>query len=424
MEALPILGVMLVFLFMGVPIGFALWFTGLVSVFVFRLSSLTQVAQSLYSTLDNFVLLAIPFFILAGNIIVRGNIATPMFQLIQSSTRRLPGGAAIGTSLGCAAFGAMTGSSVAAAAALARTTTQELMRLGYGPGFAAGLLAAGGTLAILIPPSVSLVIYGTLARVSIRDLFMAALVPGLLTAAALTFTTWLVARRAYPVDPEMKPLPPGELRRQAITALPALGIPAIILGGIFGGLFTPTEAAAVACVYAGFLVLVVFRNVTIREMGTVFSESAKSTATILFIVSGAIFVGHVCTLAGLPADIVAILQYYDLSWWQFLILINLMLLVIGCFLDGFTITTVITPLILPAVFAVGVDPIHFAIILVVNIEIGAVTPPIGLNLFVLSSVSRIPVGTVARGVLPFLGALIVMLLVFTFIPEISLFAVK
>jgi C4-dicarboxylate transporter DctM subunit len=424
MEALQILGVMLVFLFAGVPIGFALWFTGLFAVFVFRLASLTQIAQSLYSTLDSFILLAIPFFILAGNIIVRGNIATPMFQLIQSTTRRLPGGAAIGTSLGCAAFGAMTGSSVAAAAALARTTTHELTRLGYAPGFVAGLLAAGGTLAILIPPSVSLVLYGSLARVSVGDLFLAAVVPGLLTAAALTFTTWFVSRRHYPVDPNMPPLQARDIARQAFTAIPALGIPVIILGGIFAGLFTPTEAAAVACVYAGLLVMVVFRNVGVRSMAVVFSESAKSTASILFIVSGAIFVGHVCTLAGLPGDIVALLDYYDLDWWQFLLLVNALLLVLGCFLDGFTITTVITPLLLPAVFAAGVDPVHFAIVLVVNIEIGAVTPPIGLNLFVLSSVSGIPVSAVARGVLPFLAALIVMLLVFSFIPEISLFAVR
>ncbi|MGE0503567.1 MAG: TRAP transporter large permease [Rhizobiaceae bacterium] len=424
MVALQILAMMLVFLFIGVPIGFALWFTGLFAVFVFNLSSLTQVAQSLYSTLDSFVLLAIPFFILAGNIIVRGGIATPMFGLIQSVTRRLPGGAAIGSSLGCAAFGAMTGSSVAAAAALAKTMMHELTRLGYGAGFVAGLLAAGGTLAILIPPSVSLVLYGALSHTSVGDLFLAAVVPGLMTAGALTLTTWYVARRRYPVDPNMQPLERGVVFRHFLKAIPALGIPVIILGGIFAGLFTPTEAAAVACVYAVALVLFLFRNVGVTELALVFSESAKSTASIMFIVSGAIFVGHVCTLAGLPRTIVSLLEYYELTWWQFLILINLLLLVLGCFLDGFTITTVITPLILPSVLAVGVDPIHFAIVLVINIEIGAVTPPIGLNLFVLSSVARIPVGVVARGVMPFLGALIAMLLLFTFVPEISLFAVR
>lgn len=424
MVALQILAVMIALLFTGIPIGFALWFTGLFAVFAFKLSSLTQVAQSLYSTLDSFVLLAIPFFILAGNIIVRGGIATPMFSLIHLVTRRLPGGAAIGSSLGCAAFGAMTGSSVAAAAALARTMTHELTRLGYGVGFAAGLLAAGGTLAILIPPSVSLVLYGALSHTSVGDLFLAAVVPGLLTATALTFTTWFVARRRYPVDPDMKPLERGLVLRQFVKAVPALGIPAIILGGIFAGWFTPTEAAAVACLYAIALVWFLFRNVGVGDMAMVFSESAKSTASIMFIVSGAIFVGHVCTLAGLPRTIVSLLEYYQLTWWQFLLLINILLLVLGCFLDGFTITTVITPLILPSVLAVGVDPIHFAIVLVINIEIGAVTPPIGLNLFVLSSVARIPVGVVARGVLPFLAALIVMLFVFSFIPELSLFAVR
>ncbi|MEZ5812619.1 MAG: TRAP transporter large permease [Rhizobiaceae bacterium] len=424
MVAVQILGVMLLFLFIGVPIGFALWFAGLFAVLVFRLSSLTQVAQSLYSTLDNFVLLAIPFFILAGNIIVRGNVATPLFQLIQSSTRRLPAGAAIGTSLGCAAFGAMTGSSVAAAAALARTTTQELKRLGYDAGFISGMLAAGGTLAILIPPSVSLVIYGSLAKISVGSLFIAAVIPGILMAAALTTTTWIVATRRYGVENRLEPASREELMRQALMALPAIGIPVIILGGIFSGLFSPTEAAAVASLYAGALVCFVFRNVGLRDLSEVFIDSAKSTATILFIVSGAIFIGHVCTLAGLPNDVIALLEAYDLSWWEFLMLVNVMLLVLGFFLDGFTLTTVVTPLMLPSVLAAGVDPFHFAIVLVVNIEIAAITPPIGLNLFVISSVSDVPVGDVARGVLPFLVVLVVMLILFTFVPEISLFTLK
>jgi C4-dicarboxylate transporter, DctM subunit len=423
LESIEILGVMLLLLFFGVPIGFALWFTGLIAVFVYGLSSLTQVAQSLYSTLDNFVLLAIPFFILAGNVIVRGRVATPLFQAIQTATRGLPGGAAIGASLGCAAFGAMTGSSVAAAAALAKTTTQELTRLGYSEGFVAGLLAAGGTLAILIPPSVSLVIYGSLAKVSVGSLFIAAIIPGVITATALTVTTWILARRWFREEAAFEPLPAREKLRQYLAAVPALGIPFIILGGIFAGLFSPTEAAAVASIYASLLVLFVFRSVRIVDFFDVFTDSAKSTATILFIVSGAIFVGHVCTLAGLPRDVVYLLEKYELNWWEFLMVVNAMLLILGFFLDGFTLTTVVTPLLLPSVLAAGINPFHFAIVLVVNIEIAAITPPIGLNLFVISSVSNISVGKVARGVLPFLGVLMLMLLLFTFVPEISLFAI-
>ncbi len=423
MIALAIIGFMLLMLFAGVPIAFALWFSGLMAVLVFHLSSLTQVAQSLYSTLDNFILLAIPFFILTGNIIVRGNVATPLFSLIQMLTRRLPGGSAIGTSIGCAAFGAMTGSSVAAAGALARMTTVELTRLGYSTQMVSGLLAAGGTLAILIPPSVSLVLYGSLAQQSVSQLFIAAVAPGLLLAAALTIVTFLLARKHHEAE-AIRRAPLSEYARLFLRATPAIGIPFIILGGIFSGLFTPTEAAAVASLYAGFLVLIVFRSVGLWEMALVFADSAKATASILFIVSGAIFLGHVCTLAGLPREVVALMEHFNLDWWQFLMVINVLLLVLGCFLDGFTLMTVITPLLLPAVLAVGIDPVHFAIVLVVNIEIGTITPPIGLNLFVISSISRIPLQTVSRGVLPYLAAISLVLILLSFVPQISLFAIR
>jgi C4-dicarboxylate transporter, DctM subunit len=414
-----LIGSLLVLLALGVPVGFALWLTGLTAVVIFKVTSFTQIAQSLFSGLDSFVLLAIPFFILAGNIMLRSGFAKYLFDLMQSLVGGVSGGASLGASGASAIFGAMTGSSVASAAALGRVMIPVMGTLGYPRPFTAGLMAAGGTLGILIPPSVTFVIYAEMAQQSVKDLFLAGVVPGLVAATAIGIVAFTIARR----NGYGKATEPFSLRRvwaSFVLAGPALLMPGIVLGGIYLGVFTPTEAAAVSAVYGLLIGMLVYRTISWSDLPVIFIESARSTGAILFILSGALFVGMVATLAGIPDTIVNAIKAADLSALGFLFLMNAVLLVLGCFLDGFTLLTVVTPLLLPTVKALDINLIHFAIILTLNIEIAAITPPIGLNLFVITGISGTTMKEVVAGAFPFVFALMAALILITLFPIISL----
>lgn len=402
----------------GMPIAFAIGLVGLGGVLFFQSTSLTQLAQSQFANLDSFVLLAIPFFVLAGNVMVKGHLAAYLYDFMRGSTRPITGGPAIGGVATSAIFGAMSGSSAAAAAALGRVTIPELDRLGFPRSFSTGVMAAGGTLSVLIPPSIVFVIYGAIAQVSVAELFTAGIVPGIFLSVALGLVTFaLCVRNGWNVA---EPLKAAEILQTGRKALPALFMPAIVLGGIYSGIFTPTEAAAVSALYGLAAGLFIYRSLSLRDLPQLFIDSARMSATIFVILAGAIFIGMLSTLAGIPQAIVAAVEALHLTPWQFLLVINLLLLVVGCFLDGVTILTVILPILLPSLRLLEIDLIHFAIILTVNIEIASITPPVGMNLFVISSVSRTPVETVARGVLPFLVTLVVGLFLVTYLPQLFL----
>lgn len=417
--AITLIVLILGFLAIGVPVAFALWLTGLITVILFGVTSLTQVAQSIYSGLDSFVLLAIPFFILAGNIMLHSGFAKYLFEFMQSIVGSVPGGASVGASGSAAVFGAMTGSSVAAAAALGRVMIPVMSTLGYPRQYTAGLMAAGGTLGILLPPSVTLVIYGEMAQQSVRDLFLAGIIPGLVAATAIGIVGFAIAvRRRYGVSSE-----PFSFDRVWITfrkAAPALVMPVVVLGGIYAGIFTPTEAAAVSVIYGLAIGMLFYRSISFADLPNIFVESARGTASILFILSGALFIGLLATLAGIPQTIVHVIESLDLSPLAFLAIASVILIVLGCFLDGFTLLTVVTPLLLPSVITLGIDPIHFAIVLVLNIEIAAITPPIGLNLFVIAGISGTTMREVIVGSIPFVFALMAVLVVVMLFPALSL----
>jgi len=413
--AIYIVGSLLAFLVLGVPVAFAIGLAALGSIFLFHSTSLIQLAQSQFANLDSFVLLAIPFFVLAGNVMVHGSLAAYLYNFMRAITRPITGGPALGGVFASAIFGAMSGSSAAAAAALGRVTIPELDRLHYPRSFAAGLMAAGGTLSILIPPSISFVIYGAVAQVSVADLFIAGVVPGIVLATMIGVVTFFMSYRNGWSPAERWSL--DELATTGLKAIPALLMPLIVLGGIYAGIFTPTEAAAVSALYGLVCGLFIYRSLHWHDLPAVFIDSARMTATILIILAGAIFIGMLATLAGIPQAIVQAVDSFNLTPWQFLLVVNIVLLVLGCFLDGITILTVVTPLLLPSLRALDIDLIHFAIILTVNIEIASITPPIGMNLFVISSISRTPLETVVRGVLPFIGILAIGLLLVTYFPH-------
>jgi C4-dicarboxylate transporter, DctM subunit len=405
--AFMLIGSMLVMLALGLPVAFALWLTGLAAVAIFKVTSFTQVAQSMFSGLDSFVLLAIPFFILAGNIMLRSGFAKYLFDLMQTLVGGVSGGASIGASGASAIFGAMTGSSVASAAALGRVMIPVMGSLGYPRRFTAGLMAAGGTLGILIPPSVTFVIYAEMAQQSVKDLFIAGVVPGLVAATAIGIVAFAIARR-HGYGKSTEPFSFIAVWR------------AIVLGGIYLGVFTPTEAAAVSAVYGLLIGMFVYRTIKLSDLPGIFIDSARSTGAILFILSGALFVGMVATLAGIPNAIVDTITHLNLSPVAFLFLVNAVLLVLGCFLDGFTLLTVVTPLLLPTVKALDINLIHFAIVLTLNIEIAAITPPVGLNLFVITGISGTTMQEVAAGAFPFVFALMATLILLTIFPTITL----
>lgn len=405
-------------LVLGVPVAFALGIVGLATVLLFDVTSLTQMAHSQFANLDSFVLLAIPFFILAGNVMVEGRMATPLVDFVRALTRPITGGTAVGAAIASALFGAMTGSSAASAAALGRVTIPELNRLGYPPSFSAGLMAAGGTLGIMIPPSIVFIIYGAMAQQSVSKLFLAGLLPGIFITALLAILTYVLVRLNGWADAGRL-----ELREVAETlrrATPALLMPGIVLGGIYGGIFTPTEAAAVAALYGLFIGAIFYRTVTFENLPRIFVNSAKMTGVILFIIAQALFIGLLANLAGIPSAIVDAVEVANLSHWEFLLVVNIVLLVLGCFLDGVTILTVVAPLLLPSIVDLGIDPIHFGVLLALNIEIASITPPIGINLFVISGISNTPIEQVIKGALPYVLMLLAALVVVTYVPWLSL----
>lgn len=409
-------------LLIGVPVAFALGLTGLATILIFGSTSVTQLAHSQFANLDSFVLLAIPFFVLAGNVMVEGRMAGQLFDFVRAATRSITGGAAVAGTLASGLFGAMTGSSAASAAALGRVIIPELDRLGYPRRFSAGLFAAGGTLGIMIPPSIVFVIYAALAKVSVTDMFVAGIVPGLVVLAFLVVVTyWLARRNGW-----------GESGRFSLAetivtfrrAGPALLMPAIILGGIYGGLFTPTEAAAVAAVYGIIIGAVFYRSVGLQSVGRVFVDSAKMTAGVLLILAQALFIGILVNLAGISGTIATLITSLDMNAWQFLLAVNILLLILGCFLDGVTILAVVVPVFLPSLKTLGIDLLHFGIIVTLNIEIAAITPPVGINLFIISSVTGTPLEGVARGAVPFIVVMLIALVLITYVPQISTVLVK
>ncbi|MCW2309023.1 TRAP transporter large permease [Rhodobium gokarnense] len=407
------------FLAIGMPVAFALWLTGLITVVLFGVTSFTQIAQSIYSGLDSFILLAIPFFILAGNIMLHSGFARYLFDFMQSLVGGIPGGASVGASGSAAVFGAMTGSSVASAAALGRVMIPVMETLGYPRRYTAGLMAAGGTLGLLIPPSVTLVIYGEMAQQSVRDLFIAGVVPGIFAASVISLVGFAIAiRKRYGLSSEAFSF--ERVRKSFVKAAPALVMPVVVLGGIYSGVFTPTEAAAASVVYGLVVGMLVYRSIKVSDLPRIFVESARGTSSVLFILSGALFVGFLATLAGIPQSIVHAIEVLDLSPLAFLAITSIILIVLGCFLDGFTLLTVVAPLLLPSVVSLGINPIHFAIVLVLNIEIAAITPPIGLNLFVIAGISGTTMQEVVVGSTPFVLALFAVLVVVMLFPTLSL----
>ncbi|UOM32964.1 TRAP transporter large permease [Acuticoccus sp. I52.16.1] len=380
-------------------------------------------AQTAWSSIDSYALVAIPFFIFAGNVMSRGNIAVELLELIGTLVRWFRGGIALALATASVFFAAVNGSSVACAVALGPAAVKLMPNEGYSPRFAAALVAVCGTLGLMIPPSLTFILIGATTGLPITDLFIAGLLPGLMEAVMLAITTIWISRAngfGFVADrPDWK----GFAKRLP-RASGALLMPVLIIGSIYAGAFTPTEVSGLAAAYAVVLVLFVYRTATPRAVWSVAQESVMQTVMIYAVIIGAGLLTALLTRLGLANELSTLIAAANVSPWMFLLAVNLMLLVVGMFLDGVSMIVLLAPILFPIAHTVGIDLIHFAVIMTALIEIATLTPPIGLNLFVMSRITKLPVQEVIRGVLPFYFTRIIGLIIINAVPAVSTILVR
>jgi C4-dicarboxylate transporter DctM subunit len=377
--------------------------------------SVASLADVVFGKLNIYLLVAIPLFAFMAHLLIRARVMDDLFAAAQTLVRPLPGGLGVATVLSCTLFAAISGSSVATALTVGATAIPQMKRFGYRPEAAYGAVAAGGTLGILIPPSGPMILYAVVADVSIGALFLAGLVPGLMMAGL--FALWsILGARAAPGQPPARLAEIGAALRKAVWALL---MPPIVLGGIYMGVFTATEAAAVGAVLALLIGTVIYRALGLRAILDCARETARTTAMLFLILAGAAMFGHVITLMRLPMDLLEGILALGLTPEMFLVLVMLAILVLGMFLETISIILVTTPLLLPALAHFGIDPVWYGILLMINLEMALITPPVGMNLFVIKGVARAPMAPVIRGTLPYVGLMLLALVAVFLVPGLA-----
>ncbi|MFZ5737560.1 MAG: TRAP transporter large permease [Pseudomonadota bacterium] len=407
------------FLLIGMPIAISLGLSSILTILLFQNDSLASLSLKFFQTTEQFTLLAIPFFILAGNFLTTGGVAKRMINFAISAVGHLPGGLAIASVLACMLFAAVSGSSPATVVAIGSIVIAGMVRVGYTQAFATGVIVNAGTLGILIPPSIVMVVYAAATESSVGRLFIAGVIPGLLLGLGLMVAIYIAARiKKLPRQPKVPWRERLTLFREALWGLLLIFI---VMGGIYGGVFTPTEAAAVAAVYAFVAAVFIYRDLKITDVPQVLLDSGRVSVMLMFIICNAFLFGHVLTTAQIPQDIARLITDAQLSPWHFLLIVNIILLVAGNFMDPTAIVLITAPILFPTAMQLGIDPIHLGIVYVVNMEIGLVTPPVGLNLFVASGITGMPLMQVVRAALPWLMVLLSFLILITYVPIISTF---
>ncbi|WP_135470870.1 TRAP transporter large permease [Crenalkalicoccus roseus] len=404
-------------LFLGVPIWLVLGVTA-TTLFALEAQPLIGIAQKVMDELNSTTLLAVPYFVTAAVFMERGHVARALIGAAEAWVGGVRGGLGLVCVLSCTIFAAMCGSSVATAMAMGTILVPAMLRARYERHFASGIVAASGTLGILIPPSLAFVVYGVLADQAITRLFLAGVIPGLLQAALIS--AWILRyskQHGYGRD---EPMSREERVRRTLHALPALSVPVIVLGGLYGGLVTITESAALSAIVAVFLAVFVYRGVRPGEILRVLTEAVRNATAIMIIIAVALVFGHWMTEAGIARRAVEFVTGAGITWWQFLLAVNIILLCLGMILEVFAVMLLTLPVILPVLDQLGIDPIHFGVVIVVNMELALLTPPVGLNLFVISNITRAPLAEVVRGTTPFILLMGALLLVITYVPGLSL----
>ncbi|MBZ4653709.1 MAG: siaT 1 [Peptococcaceae bacterium] len=411
--------VLLVLLLFGLPVAFSLGATGLAGMYfmIGGTKSFSQIPLIAYKSLDDFVLAAIPLYILMSQILLTGKVGNDLYEVGSKWLRHLPGGLGVATIMACAVFAAIAGSSVATAVTIGVVAIPEMIARGYDKKTVLGLVAAGGTLGILIPPSIPMIIYGSITGESVGKLFMAGVVPGILLTAMFILFIVLISAKKLPPQP---PAPWSERITALRKSMWGLFLPILVIGGIYTGAFTPTEAAAVGTLYSFIITFFIYRTLSWRDLPGIIKETVKTNAMILAIMIGAMIFGYVLTILRIPQHLTEFAAGLNANRWLILLSINILLLILGCFLETVSIILITLPILFPIIVNLGFDPIWFAVIMVINMELALITPPVGMNLFVIQGISpRTTMSEILRGVVPFALLMVATILIMAYLPGIA-----
>ena len=408
-------------LILRVPIGISLGMSSLITIFASGVVQPTYLAQGLVTGADSFSLMAVPFFVLAGELMASGGISRRLLNIADAFLGRKYGGLALVTVVACMFFAAISGSGPATVAAIGGLTIPSMLKQGYDRPFAGAISAAAGSIGVIIPPSIPMVMYCVATGVSVGAMFMGGVIPGILIGVSLCVYSSLYSKKHKYINAEAAPFSWGNVGRSLVDGIWALLVPVIILGGIYGGIFTPTEAAAVAVAYGLIVGLFVYRDLKAKDLYRIFGSAALTTATIMVILGTATTFGRILTLERIPTMIADFFESVAKGPIMLMILINILLLIVGCFMETNAAIIILAPIFLPIVESMGINPVHFGIVMVVNLAIGFVSPPLGVNLFVACNVANAKLEEICKGLLPILGVMIVDLLLITYIEPLSTF---
>lgn len=410
---------LLLFFILGVPIAISMGLASAIAILWEGSTPLIVLVQRAFTSIDSFPLMAIPFFVLAGTLMEHGGISKRLIAFANALTGHFSGGLAIVTVVASMFFAAISGSSAATVAALGSILIPAMVARGYHKNFAGAVQAVSGELGVILPPSIPLILYGVATETSIGDLFMGGFIPGILIGLSLMLTVYIIAKKRGYAKEEKKS--GKELWQAFKDAFLALLMPLIILGGIYGGIFTPTEAAGVAVTYAFIVGTFIYREIKPKEILNLFTKSTLVTGNIMFIISSAGLFGWILTREGVPQDVAAFFIGLSDNPIVFLLLVNLFLLFVGMFMETNASIIILAPLLVPVAIQLGIDPVHFGIIMIVNLALGMCTPPVGINLFISAQIAKIRLEQITRGMLPFYIVLLITLLMITFIPQLTMF---
>jgi len=418
MNAAIIFLLLLLLMLTGMPISISLGLTVLTFLFTMTTVPIESVALKLFTGIEKFEIMAIPFFILAGNFLTHGGVARRMIRFATSMVGHWHGGLALAGVLACALFAAVSGSSPATVVAIGSIILPAMVKQGYPKRFGAGVITTSGALGILIPPSIVMVMYSVTTNTSVGKLFMAGVVPGLMLAFLLGLTTWVLAKKhGYP---RMAKASWGERWQAFRKSAWGLFLIVIVMGGIYSGMFTPTEAAAIAAVYAFIIAVFVYKDLRLSQVGRVLLDSASLSAMLLYIITNAVLFSFLMTSENIPQQMAAWLTAQGLGVVSFLLVVNILLLLAGNVMEPSSIVLIMAPILFPVAVALGIDPIHFGILIVVNMEVGMCHPPVGLNLYVASGITKMGISELTVAVLPWLLTMLGFLMLVTYVPAISL----
>lgn len=419
MVPILIFGTLAAALLLSVPIAIALGLSSIVTILALHPISLDAFAQTTIQGLNSFPLMAVPLFTFAGDIMAKGGISRRLINVTSIFFGRFTGGLGIVSIVACMFFAAISGTGSATVAAIGLIMLPSMVKLGYNKNFSAALVSTAGTIGVIIPPSLPFVIYAVAANVSVTGMFTAGILVGVLVGVVLALYTYFYSRK-HGYKGEAKHYSFKEILKIFVDAIPSLMVPVIILGGIYGGIFTPTEAAAIAAVYGVLVSVFVYKEVKIKDIPYIAFNATVLCAAVLVIIGISSGFGRILTITQVPVDIANAILAVTSSKILILLMINLLLLVVGTFMETNAAIIILVPILLPIVTALGVDPIHFGIIMVMNLAIGFITPPLGANLFMACQISNVKFDALARAIIPWIVVMVATLMLVTYIPQISL----